>query len=186
MSFVTSGEADFPNFSEFFSTNDSEKKSKIIQDAVSKVLSSRIVPQIDKVRDNQTIFFGESGLIVHKAASIPDDINWMVLAIESDKNTRDNAKLLNTLLERKQIDSIAASISTIVKASSPVAMAISALTSIIADSIIKVFSEDKDDQVGLFISSLIKSEHYPHGKRDAQNIPDSTGNMFLDYTIFAY
>jgi hypothetical protein len=38
--------------------------------------------------------------------------------------------------------------------------------------------------VGYFQSSLNRAEHYPHAARDRQNVPDTTGNILVDYTIF--
>lgn len=46
MSFVTMGEADFPMLNEFYRTSDAAVKKELIAQAVNKVLSSRIMPQI--------------------------------------------------------------------------------------------------------------------------------------------
>ena len=50
----------------------------------------------------------------------------------------------------------------------------------------EVFKNNRDDQAGLFLASFIEKEHYPFGKRDKEDVPDLTANMFLDYTLFAY
>ncbi|MDR1336387.1 MAG: hypothetical protein LBK22_06125 [Tannerella sp.] len=33
---------------------------------------------------------------------------------------------------------------------------------------------------------LNRTEHYPHGTRDPQDVYDSTGNIQLDYTLFGF
>jgi flagellar protein FlgJ len=40
--------------------------------------------------------------------------------------------------------------------------------------------------VGYWQASLTREEHYPHGVRDRQNIPDTTGNILIDYTLFGF
>jgi hypothetical protein len=91
MSFVSEGEKDFPNLKDFFHTNNEDEKKEIIRGAVEQVISSRIILPVAKIRDNQTIYFGDTGYIVHKSNSIPQDLNWMFLAIEMDEKTRTNA-----------------------------------------------------------------------------------------------
>ena len=186
MSFITLGESDFPMLDEFYQTNDDNRKAELVKQAVTKVISSRIMPQIQKIKDNQSIYFGDSGYIVFKSEKTPTDFNWMLLAIESDKKKRDNAELIKTILTQKNISSIVGAIAPLAGLSSPVTAAITTLSSMVADEVVKVYRNDKDDQAGLLLTSFIEKEHYLHGKRDAENTPDSTGNMFIDYTIFAY
>ncbi|OFX16708.1 MAG: hypothetical protein A2033_12855 [Bacteroidetes bacterium GWA2_31_9] len=186
MSFVTLGEADFPNFNEFFKTNDEKRKREIIENAVDKVINSRVLPEIGKVKDNQVITFGDTGLIVYKADNIPPDFNWMLIAIESDKKTRDNAELISKILTDKNITSIVGVISALATVSNPVAAAIATLSTLISKSLTTIFKKDKDDEAGLFLASFIEKEHYPNGKREKEDVIDSTGNMYVDYTIFGY
>jgi hypothetical protein len=46
---------------------------------------------------------------------------------------------------------------------------------------IKVFN-NREGFLGLFN----RTEHYPHGTRDRQDMYDSTGNIQLDYTLFGF
>jgi hypothetical protein len=32
----------------------------------------------------------------------------------------------------------------------------------------------------------IDAEHYPHGTRDKEDVPDTTGNIRVDYTVFGF
>lgn len=186
MSFINTGEDNFPMLGEFFNTTDPVKRNQLIADAVSQVISSRIMTPVHHVKDKQQLTFGDTGYIIYKSNKIPQDFNWMLLAIEIDSKTRDNAALLGTVLTNDNISSITNNIATLTGSSSPVSMAIIELTELVANILVNLFKNDKDDQVGLFMSSFIKQEHYPHGRRDRNNVPDLTGNMFIDYTIFGF
>lgn len=186
MSFVIEGENDFPMLADFFTTNDDSIKNELVKQAVEKVVSSRITMPIQKFKDNQQVYFGDTGYIVHKSDTIPKDLNWMFLAIELDGKTRSNAKLVSSILTDDNISTIVDSISTLASVTNPVAGAITKLVTLIAKATTEVFKNDRDDQAGLFLTSFIEREHYPFGKRDREDVPDLTANMFLDYTIFGY
>jgi len=186
ISFVNPGESDFPMLNDFYYTNDENQKKELVKQAVNQVLSSRVLPEIQKIKDNQTIYFGDTGYILFKSKTIPADLNWMLLAFESDRRTRDNAKLIGKIVTDKNITSIVGAIASLASLSNPVSAAITTLSSIVAGALVEVFGQDKDDQVGLFLTSFIEKEHYPNGKRDKEDVMDSTGNMFVDYTIFGY
>ena len=34
--------------------------------------------------------------------------------------------------------------------------------------------------------SLNRWEHYPNGERNSEGVPDLTGNMLIDYSIFGF
>jgi hypothetical protein len=42
----------------------------------------------------------------------------------------------------------------------------------------------KDDLAGYWQVLLNRTEHYPHGLRDRQDVYDMTGNILVDYTLF--
>jgi hypothetical protein len=43
---------------------------------------------------------------------------------------------------------------------------------------------NKDDQIGVLYQSFNRFEHYPHGERKKDDVPDMSNNMRIDYTIF--
>jgi len=186
MSFVTLGDSDFPMLNDFYKTNDENEKKKLVKTAIESVVSSRIMPEIQKIKDNQVIFFGDSGYNVFVSKKIPKDLNWMLLAIELDSKTRSNADLLKSILTESTIGTIVGALSSLASLSNPMTSAVTTLLSLVSNALIDVFKNDKDDQAGLLLTSFEKQQHYPNGKRDKQNVPDTTGNMFIDYTIFAF
>ncbi len=186
MSFVTMGEADFPMLNEFYRTSDAAVKKELVAQAVNKVLSSRIMPQIQRIKDNQVIYFGDTGYNVFVNDTIPQDLNWMLLAIKSNQQLVDNATLAGEILTEQNLNSLVATIAMLSGVASPVAAAVSTLTLLVAQSVLKVCTNAKDHQLGLLLTSFVRQEHYPNGKRDAQDVPDATGNMKVDYTIFGF
>lgn len=186
MSFVTLGEADFPMLNEFYRTSDVGQKKQLVSQAVAKVVSSRIMPEIQRVKDNQLIYFGDTGYNVFVADAIPESVNWMLLAVKSNQQMVDNATLLSQILTEKNLTSLVGAIGVLASATNPVTAAVTTLTTLVAESVLKLCTNAKDHQLGLLITSFIRQEHYPYGKRDAQDVPDATGNMKVDYTIFGF
>lgn len=186
MSFVNMADASFPLLNEFFSTTEVEKKEQIIVNAVKQVISSRIFLPIHKIADNQKITFGDTGYVLFQSKTIPDAFNWLLLAVELDNKTRNNAVLAEQILTENNITAVVNSIAALASISNPVAGAAIAITKFVANSIVKMFKNDKDDQIGVFLSSFIREVDYKHGNREGIGVPDTTGNMHVDYSIFGF
>lgn len=186
MSFITTGDMTLPDLNEFFKVTKSEDRIKLIKSAVSSVISSRIITPVYKVKDNHQFTFGDAGFAVYKSENIPNDINWQLIAIEQDERTRTNAELVKTILTNENINTFVDGIVSLAGVANPPTAAVIKLTNLVAQTVTDLFKNDKDDQVGLFVMSLNRREHYLNGIRDKQDISDLTGNMFIDYSIFAY
>lgn len=186
MSFVTMGEADFPMLDEFYRTSDAAVKKDLVAQAVTKVISSRIMPQIQRIKDNQVIYFGDTGYNVFVNDTIPQDVNWMLLAIKSNQHLVDNAKLASEILTEQNLTSFVGAVAVLANMANPVTAAVTTITTLVAQSVLKICANAKDHQLGLLLTSFVRQEHYPNGKRDAQDVPDATGNMRIDYTIFGF
>ena len=186
MSFVTLGESDFPMLNDFYRTSDNNQKRQLVAQAVSRVVSSRVMPEIQRVRDNQLIFFGDTGYNVFVADTIPENLNWMLLALKSNQQLIDNTTLLAQILTESNLTKLVDTIGMLANAASPVTAAVSTLTTLVAESVLKLCANTHDRQLGLLLTSYTRQEHYPFGKRDAQDVPDATGNMKVDYTIFGF
>ena len=186
MSFVTMGEADFPMLDEFYRTSDASIKKDLVAQAVTKVISSRIMPQVQSIKDNQVIYFGDTGYNVFVNNEIPQDVNWLLLAIKSNQKMVDNAKLASEILTEQNLTSLVGAIAVLASMTNPVTAAVTTLTTLVAQSVLKICANAKDKQLGMLLTSFVRQEHYPYGKRDAQDVPDTTGNMRVDYTIFGF
>ena len=60
-----------------------------------------------------------------------------------------------------------------------------AVSRFVGRTITKLMRKKKNDLVGAHYQSFSRFEHYPHGERKRDKVPDTTGNMFVDYSIFA-
>ncbi|MBE8727830.1 hypothetical protein C4F50_23185 [Flavobacterium sp. KB82] len=186
MSFINQSSDSFPNLNEFFETNDEARKKEIIKDSVSNVIQSRILMTIHKVKDKSLITFGDTGYIVYKSEKIPKDFSWQIIGVELDKKTRDNAGLIKAVLTDSNINVITKGIEVLAKTSNPISGAVVELSKLVVGIILDIAKNKKDDQVGYYLSSFIEKLDYPNGIRDRQDVPDLTGNMFVDYSIFGY
>lgn len=186
MSFVNHSRESFPNLDEFFETNDEARKKEIVKEAIARVVQSRILMTIYKVKDDSIITFGDTGYIVYESDDIPKDFSWQLIGIELDKRTRDTATLIKNILTDANIQTITNGIQVLASSSNPANGAVVALSKLIVTTILDLAQNKKDDQIGYYLSSFIEPLDYPHGIRDKQDVPDLTGNMFVDYSIFGY
>lgn len=185
LSFVNTGESNFPMLKEFFNTNDEQKKNVLIKEAMDKVMSARDINTIEKVKKNQEIQFGDTGYTVFQTEKIPADFNWMLFAIELDEKSRKNAEKAEKIVTPKNITKAIGTLAKLANMANPVATAIKELSLFAAAETIKAYKNDKDDQLGLLYTSFIRKRDYPDGIREGKNVKDSTGNMFFDYSIYS-
>lgn len=144
------------------------------------------MPEIQRVKDNQLIFFGDTGYNVFVADTIPESVNWMLLAVKSNQQMVDNATLLTQILTEQNLTKLVGVLGVLSGAAAPVTAAVTTLTTLVAESVLKLCVNAHDRQLGILLTSFTRQEHYPYGKRDMQNVPDATGNMKVDYTIFGF
>jgi hypothetical protein len=186
MSFVNPAQHDFPDLSPLFTNLDASIKRNLIKEAATHILSSRMLLPIEKIKDNQVITFGDTGYVVYKSAAIPQDFSWLLLAVDLDAKTRDNAALVEEILTESTISDLMETVAGLVGLANPTTLLISKLVTLLSKACLTVFKNDKDDAAGEFLCSFIKQEHYPHGNRNKEDVVDMTGNMYVDYSIFGF
>jgi hypothetical protein len=75
MSFVTTNNVDLPNLDPWMAAIDPAEKQTILAQAVDRVVASRILTEIDNVKDNHTLTFGDTEYVLYQPPGIPDDFN---------------------------------------------------------------------------------------------------------------
>jgi hypothetical protein len=186
LSLVTTGGEDFPDLAELLATDDPARRREITADIVRRVAAFRKLHTVENVRDGHIFPFGDTGYNVFQADTIPDHFNWLLLAVEIDEDVRDLGAALEQEMGRPDFDDFVLSFLTLVQAAdNPVLAAAVAAMRFLGSVWARQLQGDTNDQAGLLYMSLNRWEHYPHGKRDRQDVPDLTGNMFVDYTLFA-
>jgi hypothetical protein len=184
-SFITADNMELPDMSAFLATTDDRKRREIIAEITSKVLSSRKIAPIENVKDNQSLTFGDTGYVLYQTETIPESFNWNFLAIELDEAERDDAERLKSIVSEPEFDKFTNTLgNALIQVPSPGLQAVVAVGKFVTSSIMRDLQNNKNDLMGVLFMSLNRREHYPHGERKKDNVPDLTSNMWVDYSIF--
>ncbi|MEM9665768.1 MAG: hypothetical protein AAF970_12580 [Bacteroidota bacterium] len=186
VSLVTTGNDDFPSLDELVATSDPARRRTLVRDLVQTVAASRLIRTVKHVKDGHVFTFGDVGYALYVSPTIPDDFNVVLLGIERDDDERDLAATVFDMVSDEEFDAFSTNLLTLLsQAANPVWVAGVQVSRFVVRAWSKWLMSAEDDQVGPLYMSLNRAEHYRHGKRDKQDVPDLTGNMFIDYTIFA-
>ena len=169
-------------------SDDKARKDKLLETVQSAIgeLSQSYNLNIDRVKDNQTLLFGESGLVLYQTPYIPDKLNIQLWVIESDEDIRRFTANAEQVTGDEAFKSLMSAIGAALTVSNPILTGVISVSGIILNLLRKKLLTNKDDIIGYWQCSLNRQEHYPHGMRDRQDVPDTTGNILVDYTLFGY
>ena len=187
LSFITVGNDSLPALEGYQDTNSKQDKKDIIINAARELVSFRNFIEVQHVRDDSYLTFGskDAGISIFTADKIPLDINWSLVLIERDKDIREVGEDINNLLESQNFDTFADELIRVVVGNVNPAITIAfKIGKFIATQIGKKLANNKDDQIGIFATSLNRFEHYLHGERKRNDVRGINGNIFVDYTLF--
>jgi hypothetical protein len=142
--------------------------------------------EINGVKDNQTLLFGETGLVIYSSEDIPDELNIQIWAIESDEDIRNFAIDADQVLDSEAFKGLFAAVETALIVANPVISGAIAVGGVVTGLLRNKLRTNRDDLVGYWQASLVREQDYPHGTRDRQDVYDTTGNMLVDYTLFGF
>jgi hypothetical protein len=163
-----------------------EERKAILMQAVIDATHQFQFLEIGNVKDNQSLFFGEAGILAYRSERIPEQLNLQLWVIESDQKERQFFVDADDVLNSEAFQGLFTSITTALTVANPLLGTAIAVTRVVANLIQKKLKTNKDDLVGYWQMQLSRAEHYPHGTREKQDSPDTTGNILVDYTLFAY
>lgn len=187
ISFIATDNTLLPDITEFLKSNDTAQKSLLLKQAVESVVSARIFTEIDNIKDNHILSFGETGYVLYKSEKIPDDIDWQFIAYESDQNIRDNAQMVDDIINDSEFGKFTDNISSLLgSVPNPSLTAAVAISKFAVNVISKVAKQNHDDLIGILYTSLNRRQHYPHGERKRDRVPDLSNNMLIDYSVFGF
>ena len=187
ISFVSTENIQLPNLTDFIQTNNEQEKKQILQTAVENVISSRILTQIENVKDGHVMTFGDTGYVLYQAQTIPDCFDWNFVAYESDKNVRDTADLVKDIVSDANFSKFSTHLGSVLKGiKNPAFEAYKEIAKFSINIIANIAKKNKDDMIGILYMSLNRTEHYMHGERKKDDVPDLTNNMTIDYSIFGF
>jgi len=185
LSFITGQDGGLPILEDLQRTTSVKKKKQIIQTATQTVLASKVLMQVDHVKDGHQMTFGDTGYALWTADKIPTSFNWSLLAFEIDEDINTLGKNIDAIVKSDAFNGFAANLLTILgAATNPAAVAGVAIAKFAFGIIAEAMLENKDDQIGVAYQSFNRFEHYPHGERKKDDVPDLSNNIFIDYSIF--
>lgn len=186
-SFITTEETQLPDMDELLVTNDPQRKKSLLAAAVAEVVGSRVLTTIQNVTDNHEMTFGDTGYVLYQADRIPDHFNWILLAIESDRDVRDIGQDMTSIVYDQGFDGFISNILTLAAtAANPSFVAAVGIAKFVTKVIADQRGKNKDDLIGVLYTSLNRREHYHNGERKRNDIPDLTNNMYIDYSMFGF
>jgi len=184
-SFLTTGNESLPSLEGYMNANSEAEKLTFIKKAASEFISYKEIIEVQHVKDDCILTFSDVGMSVYTANKIPIDFNWLLVLIERDKKIRDLGMQIEGLLSTPEFDTFANNLlgltMNIPKPEITIAFKIGKF---IGTQFAKILTNNKDDQIGIFVTSLNKFEHYLHGERKRNDVRGINGNIFVDYTIF--
>jgi len=185
LSFVTGNDVNLPALDDLLKTTDPSEKKSLIKAAAQSVLSSKILMQLDHVQDGHQATFGDTGYALYTSNKIPVSFNWSLLVMEIDEDINTLGKRINEIVKGNEFDSFTNNIMlTAGMAVSPAAAAGLSVAKYVFGIVARTMMKNKDDQVGLAYQSFNRFEHYPHGERKRDDVPDLSNNLRIDYSIF--
>lgn len=185
LSFVTGADVNLPVLDDLQRTTEPERKKELIKAATQSVLSSKVLMPLDNVKDDHIMTFGDTGYALYTSSKIPISFNWALMLFEIDEDINNLGKDIDGVINRPEFDSFVNDVLILASvATNPVAAAGVAIAKYTLGIVAKSMIKNKDDQIGVSYLSFNKFEHYPHGLRKRDDVPDLSGNVFIDYSIF--
>jgi hypothetical protein len=168
--------------------SDKKRKEKLLEATLTEAerFSQSYSLEVNGVKDNQTLLFGESGLVIYQSNRIPDQLDVQLWVIESDSDVRKFAVDADSVLESDAFKRLLSALKVASTATDTILSGIISVGGVVTQLLRKKLLANKDDLAGYWQASLNREEHYPHGTRDRQNVPDTTGNILIDYTLFGF
>jgi hypothetical protein len=109
-----------------------------------------------------------------------------VWVIESDEDIRRFAVDADKVLDSDAFKGLFVAVETALTVAAPTLSGVIAVGGVVTALLRQKLRANKDDLVGYWQASLNRTEHYPHGARDRQDVYDTTGNILVDYTLFGF
>jgi hypothetical protein len=169
-------------------SDETARKQKLLQAVqieATKFAQSNTI-EVNGVKDNQSLTFGDAGLVIYQSDFIPAAIHLQLWVIESDEDIRRFVIDIDQIVDSAAFKGLTAAIGLALTVSNPVLTAAISVGGVLVHLLKKKLRTSKDDLVGYWQNILNREEHYPYGVRDKQDVPDTTRNIQVDYTLFGF
>jgi hypothetical protein len=163
--------------------DDDARRQKLLDSVLSE--ASRFAQshslEINSVKDNQTLTFDEAGLVLYQSETIPDSLNLQVWVIELDEDVWKFALDAEKVMQSDAFLGLVSTVGAVLAMTNPFLTGTIGVGGVVVSLLRQKLKANRDDLVGYQQATLNRTEHYPHGTCDRQDVYDSTGNMQLDY-----
>jgi hypothetical protein len=168
--------------------DDKARRDRLAEAVVAETgkLAQSTSLEIDGVKDNQTLLFGESGLVIYQSDAVPERLHLQLWVMESDEDVRHTATEADKVLDSDAFKGLLAATEAALAVTNPLLTGAIAVGGVAISLLRQALRANKDDLVGYWQASLNRAEHFPHGLRDKQDVYDTTGNILVDYTLFGF
>jgi hypothetical protein len=168
--------------------DEAARRQKLLERVLAetdKFAQSRTL-EINGVKDNQTLLFGDAGLVIYQSETIPERLAIQLWVIEADGDVRKVATDADKVLDSDAFKGLFAAMEAALAITNPLLTGVIAVGGVVTTLLRQLFRTNKDDLVGYWQTSLLREQDYPHGARDRQDVYDTTGNILVDYTLFGF
>ncbi|MDR1090523.1 MAG: hypothetical protein LBL79_05550 [Prevotella sp.] len=174
--------------SDLLSMKEKEREEKLLERvlAEAELFAQSKYLEINGVKDNQSLLFGDSGLVIYSSEQIPDMLNMQLWVIESDTDVRNFALDADKVIDSDAFKGLLIAVETALTVTNSILSGVIGIGTVVANLLRQKLRANKDDLVGYWQMTLNRAEHYPHGTRDRQDTADTTGNILVDYTLFGF
>jgi hypothetical protein len=162
-----------------------QKLLEAVQLEANKFAQSNSI-EFNGVKDNQTLTFGEAGLIIFQSEFIPAALSLQLWVIESDEDIRRVVLDADQILDSAAFKGLTTAIGLALTVTNPILTAAISVGGVLTQLLRQKLRNKKDDLVGYWQCILNREEHYPYCVRDKQDVRDTTGNIQVDYTLFGF
>jgi hypothetical protein len=162
-----------------------DKLLELVMNGTDELTQSNYLEK-NGVRGNESIYFGDAGFLVYQSGQIPERLDFRLWVIESDSDVRKVALTAGEVAGSNAFKGLVGAVGAALAITNPLLTSAIALGGLAAKILHDRISNDPDDLVGFWQTSLNRKEHYPNGLRDKQDVRDLTGNILVDYTLFGY
>lgn len=184
--FITSGNNPLPALKGITAATEEGVRDTMIKKAVHQALEGRIFTPIENVKDEHVLTFGDTGFVLYEDEKIPEDFHFQMVIIGNRGKQRETAKMLLDLEKDQELGSLVKSAGNLIGSVNPAVAIGSEIGKFLTKFILRQYSEQDDDQLGLVYQSWNRMEHYPHGERKRDGNKDLTGNIEYDYSLFGF
>jgi len=187
VSFVATDDLRLPGLDAFRKEKNAAARRRLLAEAARRVAATRVLAEVEGVRDGQAMTFGDTGYVLYQGPRIPEQLHWTLLAFESDRDVREFGAAVEAAATGEGLGSLARELAILLgAAANPGFAAAAAIAKVLAGALARSLKRDGDDMIGALYMSLNRREHYPHGERKRDGVADLTGNMVVDYSLFGF